>query len=93
MSNLPQETIYAIHKEASDRADKLDVKNDYQNGYKQGCEDGHITGATEWAEMAEKHLIAALEAIIGKTMPVPNKADMIDIAKTALAKYKEVGNG
>ena len=49
-------------------------------------------GATEWAGKAEEHLIAALEAITGKTMPVPNKADMIEIATNALAKYKEVSN-
>jgi len=84
---LPQETIDKIKKESV----QADVKNqnkswEYRAGYRSGNEDG----ATEWAEKAEKHLIAALEAIIGKTMPVPNKADMIDIAKTALAKYKEV---
>ena len=104
MSNLPQATIDRINAEAK-KAAMITEYREYDSGPSNSArmqqtsridpiqKEFYTKGATEWAGKAEEHLIPALEAITGKTMPVPNKADMIEIALNALAKYMEVGNG
>jgi len=90
MSNLPQETTDRI------KANSISYMHSIIKGMVGDDElqpshlsYAHEAGALTEAERAQG-LVDALEAITGKTMPVPNKADMIDIATAALAKYREV---
>lgn len=75
-------------------ADFKNAKVEWSETYALGRHDGYIAGATAEHDRA-KVLVDALEAIAGISMPVPNKSDMIEIAKKALEQWeeKEVTNG
>ena len=79
MSNLPQQIKDRIANEAKDYAEHVP-----------DCwpQIPYRSAATTWAERGQK-LADALEAITGKTMPVPNKVDMIEIASKALAEWNQ----
>jgi hypothetical protein len=58
MSNLSQETIDKLKKEAI-QADVKNINQSYQ--YRSGYRDGHLSGATEWAGRAQEPLIDLLD--------------------------------
>lgn len=77
---LPEETKDGIINEASDQADKIDVKNDYQNGVKYGYETGYIAGATAWAAWKVKHdeVKADFERVQKSAIHYANRKDEVE---------------
>jgi hypothetical protein len=104
MSNIPQETIEKITKDAEVKTEakakeiigQFMPRSTNYIAFLDGYEEGRIDGATEWAGMAQD-LKEALEKVKNITSWMdgddPHCQALRRIVEPALDKYKEVSNG
>jgi flagellar biosynthesis/type III secretory pathway protein FliH len=98
---LPKETIEKIKKDAHSKSYakvKGSFESAYGMGFRSGYETGHEEGATEWAGKAQGLTMALAELRIKLYTCKDERRELdhdyaIVLIETALAKYKEVGNG
>jgi hypothetical protein len=107
MSNIPQETIDKITKDAEVKTEakakeiigQFMPRSTNYIAFLDGYEEGRIDGATEWAGMAQSELIPALNELRIRLYLCRDTARELDynnailLIETALDKYKEVSNG